>query len=93
MSRDQPIDELLARIHSGGHPRYHEKNASQHKLFARERIARLVDPESFCEDGAFACARDPELAADAVITGTANIQGRAVAVQTIRRSRPGRGVV
>jgi len=80
MSRDQPIDELLARIHSGGHPRYHEKNASQHKLFARERIARLVDPESFCEDGAFACAGDPELAADAVITGTANIQGRAVAV-------------
>ena len=47
------------------------------KLFARERIALLVDEGSFVEDGLFANALADGLPADGVITGTARIDGRA----------------
>ena len=69
-----------ARILKGGAPKDHEKNAKVGKLFARERIALLVDEGSFCEDGRFANALQPSLAADGVITGTATIAGRPVAL-------------
>jgi len=79
-SPDQELEELEARIRKGGAPRYHEKNAQVGKLFARDRIALLVDEGSFVEDGLFANCLDPELPADGVITGTAKIAGRTVAV-------------
>jgi methylmalonyl-CoA decarboxylase subunit alpha len=71
---------LQARIEKGGAERYHQKNAEQGKLFARERIALLCDAESFIEDALFANAIDPELPADGVITGLGRIDGRPVAV-------------
>lgn len=74
------IREVLHRIDQGGAPKYHAKNAETGKLFARERIRRLVDPGSFVEDAAFANARDPELPADGVVTGTATVGGRTVAI-------------
>jgi len=80
MSRDQSIRDLLARIERGGQARYHEKNAAQNKLFARERIERLLDSDTFCEDGALANAKDPDLPADGVVTGTGTIAGRCVAL-------------
>ena len=80
MSVDQKLKEVLARIETGGAARYHEKNAKQGKLFARERIARLIDEGSFVEDAALANNLDTELPADGVITGTATIAGRAVAI-------------
>jgi acetyl-CoA carboxylase carboxyltransferase component len=80
MSRDASIRELLARIEGGGQARYHEKNTAENKLFARERIRRLLDPATFCEDGALANASDPELPADGVVTGTGAIAGRTVAL-------------
>ncbi|MGC3998371.1 MAG: acyl-CoA carboxylase subunit beta [Anaeromyxobacter sp.] len=70
----------MRRVEQGGAPRYHAKNAESGKLFARERLARLLDPGSFVEDGALANAVDPELPADGVITGVGRIDGRAVAV-------------
>lgn len=50
------------------------------KLPVRDRIALLVDPGSFVEDGLLATARDERLPADAVITGSATVDGRAVAL-------------
>src|ERR1700679_2712830 len=77
---DQKLKETLARIEKGGAARYHQKNAEQGKLFARERIARLLDPGSFIEDAALANALDPELPADGVVIGTGTIAGRTVAL-------------
>src|SRR5262245_44173323 len=79
-----PADETLrarrARIREGGAPKYHAKNAETGKLFARERITRLLDPGSFVEDGTFANAAEPDLPADGVITGLGKMAGRTVAL-------------
>jgi len=80
MSTENKIKEALARVEKGGAAKYHQKNAETGKLFARERIARLVDPGSFVEDAALANVGDPELPADGVITGTATVAGRRVAL-------------
>jgi len=72
--------ELRRRIAAGGAAKYHEANAAKGKLFARERIALLVDDGSFVEDGAFANALAADLPADGVITGIATIDGRGVAI-------------
>jgi acetyl-CoA carboxylase carboxyltransferase component len=80
MSRDEELDHTLARIEKGGAAKYHQKNAESGKLFARERIARLTDAGTFVEDAALANNLDAELPADGVITGTARIDGRAVAI-------------
>jgi acetyl-CoA carboxylase carboxyltransferase component len=69
-----------ARVLQGGAEKVHAKNAEQGKLFARERIALLVDQGSFVEDGRFANALDPALPADGVVTGTALVDGRPVAL-------------
>jgi len=45
----QSLDEEIARIRKGGAPAAHEKAAAQAKLFARTRIERLVDPDSFVD--------------------------------------------
>src|SRR5580658_5001235 len=74
------LKEVLARVEKGGAPKYHQKNAEAGKLFARERIARLCDAGSFVEDAALANVMDPELAADGVVTGTAKVDGRPVAI-------------
>ncbi|WP_117215435.1 acyl-CoA carboxylase subunit beta [Allorhizocola rhizosphaerae] len=88
--RDE-LDGLRGRVTAGGAARYHEANAAKGKLFARERVARLVDKDSFVEDGMLANAMakggGPEgqgggsglsLPADGVITGSATIEGRPV---------------
>lgn len=80
MSNEKRIADTLERVEKGGHPKYHSKNAEAHKLFARERIARLIDQGSFVEDGALANNVDPELPADGVVTGTATMDGRVVAI-------------
>jgi acetyl-CoA carboxylase carboxyltransferase component len=80
MSADGKFDELRARVLRGGAAKYHEKNAEQKKLFARERVRLLTDEGSFVEDAIFANASDPELPADGVVTGTARMGGRVVCV-------------
>lgn len=76
VAKDSQIEETLARVEKGGASKYHQKNAEQGKLFARDRIAKLVDAGSFVEDAALANNLDPELPADGVVTGTATIDGR-----------------
>jgi acetyl-CoA carboxylase carboxyltransferase component len=80
MSDNKKLLATLSRVEKGGAEKYHQKNAEQGKLFARERIARLVDAGTFVEDAALANNLDPELPADGVITGTAQVGGRAVAI-------------
>jgi len=74
-------DELAQtrkRVVAGGAERYHAANAAKGKLFARERVAQLVDEGSFVEDGLYANALAEGLPADGVITGEARIAGRPV---------------
>ncbi len=82
------LEQLGKRVRAGGAERYHAANAARGKLFARERIARLVDEGSFVEDGLFANVyggRPPGsepladgLAADGVVTGSGTVDGRPV---------------
>lgn len=80
MPQDSQLKETLARVEKGGASKYHQKNAEQGKLFARDRIAKLVDAGSFVEDAALANNLDPDLPADGVVTGTATIDGRTVCI-------------
>nr|WP_221380951.1 acyl-CoA carboxylase subunit beta [Actinoplanes polyasparticus] len=63
---------------AGGAERYHTANAAKGKLFARERIALLVDEGTFVEDGLYANSLADGLPADGVITGIARVDGREV---------------
>ncbi len=74
-----------AELELGGGKDRIEKQHDSGKLSARERVARLVDKESFEEIGLFARHRatyfgmaDKELPADGVVTGCATIDGRLV---------------
>jgi methylmalonyl-CoA decarboxylase subunit alpha len=70
------LSQVRKRVLAGGAERYHAANAAKGKLFARERIAMLVDDGSFVEDGMYANAQADGLPADGVITGSARIGGR-----------------
>src|ERR1051326_334305 len=72
------LPELPAEIRRGGAEKYHAANAARGKLFARDRVALLVDEGSFVEDGRFANVMAGDLPADGVVTGTARIGGRPV---------------
>src|SRR3954452_3150310 len=82
--QDEPghphLSQLRDRVLSGGPPKYHAANAAKGKLFARERIALLVDDGSFVEDGLYANSLAENLPADGVITGGARIDGRDMCV-------------
>jgi methylmalonyl-CoA decarboxylase subunit alpha len=74
------LADIRARISEGGAARYHDAAAARGKLFARNRIALLVDQGSFTEDGRYANVLADGLPADGVITGTATVGGRPVAL-------------
>ncbi|MCU7729780.1 acyl-CoA carboxylase subunit beta [Actinoplanes sp. KI2] len=75
---EEALAQARKRVLAGGAERYHAANAAKGKLFARERIALLVDEGSFVEDGLFANSVADGLPADGVITGSAKIDGRDV---------------
>src|SRR6188472_785601 len=77
---ERELSELSGRVIEGGEAKYHQKNAEQGKLFARERIARLVDAQSFVEDAQLANAEADELPSDGVITGIGRVNGRPIAL-------------
>ncbi|MEK3937328.1 acyl-CoA carboxylase subunit beta [Sporosarcina sp. FSL W7-1349] len=66
------------RILKGGLEKYHARNKEQGKLFVRERLEKLFDPNSIVEDGVFVNSEDPSLPADGCITGIGEINGRPV---------------
>ena len=80
MAEHSDLSEVRARIEQGGARKYHEAAAAAGKLFARERIALLIDEGSFAEDGRYANVLADGLPADGVVTGTATIDGRPVAL-------------
>ncbi len=84
MTSDAPghphLSELREQVLAGGAQKYHAANAEKGKLFARERIRLLVDGGSFVEDGLYANVLAGDLPADAVVTGTATVDGRPVAI-------------
>src|SRR6186997_2745679 len=64
----------------GGPERHRKKVAEQHKLPVRERVARLLDPDSFAEEGLLANWEREGLGADGVVTGMGTVGGRPVAL-------------
>ncbi|MEP6698016.1 MAG: carboxyl transferase domain-containing protein, partial [Pseudonocardiales bacterium] len=78
MTDDLRAADLAAAVARGGAAKYHEANAAKGKVFVRERIALLVDEDSFVEDGLLANALAGDLPADGVVTGTATVDGRPV---------------
>ena len=74
------LADLRATVEQGGAAKYHDANTAKGKLFARERVALLVDEGSFVEDGLYANALAGDLPADGVVTGTATVAGRQVCV-------------
>src|SRR5947207_1321204 len=74
------LQRALDAALEGGPERHHAKTAEQGKLPVRERVARLVDPESFTEEALLANWEKEGLGADGVVTGLALIGGRKVAL-------------
>jgi acetyl-CoA carboxylase carboxyltransferase component len=74
----EDLAELRKRVSAGGAERYHAANAAKGKMFARDRVAHLVDEGSFVEDGMYANALADGLPADGVITGRATVDGRPI---------------
>lgn len=77
---DKRLDEATNKALGGGPAKYHDKLATQGKLFVRDRIALLVDEGSFVEDGLLARNDDDVLAADGVVTGRALVDGRSAMI-------------
>ncbi len=76
----EALEQLRKRVRAGGAERYHAANAAKGKLFARERVALLIDEGSFVEDGMYANVLADGLPADGVITGTATVDQRPIAL-------------
>ncbi len=74
------LDPALAAALGGGPERHHLKTAEQGKLPVRERVALLTDEGSFVEDALLANWDKEGLGADGVVTGTASVEGRPVAL-------------
>ncbi len=68
------------RALAGGPERHHAKAREQGKLPVRERVARLLDPDSFAEEALLANWQEDGLGADGVVTGLGRIGGRPVAL-------------
>ena len=80
LNPDMELEDAVARARAGGPERHREKAAEQGKLPVRERVARLLDPESFAEDALLAGWEQEGLGAEGVVTGLGTIGGRTVAV-------------
>jgi methylmalonyl-CoA decarboxylase subunit alpha len=77
---DDRVRKHVERALEGNLERQRDKLDRQGKRFVRDRLARLLDPESFAEDGLLANALAGDLPADGVVTGVGRIDGRAVCV-------------
>jgi acetyl-CoA carboxylase carboxyltransferase component len=76
----EALEEAVSRAIAGGPDHHRERAAEQGKLPVRDRVARLLDPDSFSEDGLLAGWEQEGLGAEGVITGLGTVAGRPVAV-------------
>ena len=74
------VEQAFESAYAGGPARHREKAIEQGKLPVRERVARLLDPDSFAEDALLANWEADGLGADGVVTGMGTIAGRPVAL-------------
>jgi acetyl-CoA carboxylase carboxyltransferase component len=74
------IREHSERARQGNLAKEAEKLARQEKLFVRDRLALLLDEDSFVEDALLANALAGDLPADGVVTGVGRVDGRPVCV-------------
>src|SRR5579884_2244798 len=75
----QELHELEKKIRQGGGPQKAAKQHREGKLTARERIARLIDPDSFFLEIGLLVAYDKyegQAPAAGVVTGVGKIEGR-----------------
>jgi acetyl-CoA carboxylase carboxyltransferase component len=78
--RPDELEVRIGRALAGNAAKDSAKLARQKKLAVRERLALLIDPGTFAEDGLLANTDDPDLPADGVVTGSGRIDGRPVCV-------------
>jgi acetyl-CoA carboxylase carboxyltransferase component len=78
--RSAALAGALARGLAGGPERHREKAREQGKLAVRERVALLLDEDSFAEEGLLANWQQDGLGADGVVTGVGTVAGRPVAL-------------
>jgi acetyl-CoA carboxylase carboxyltransferase component len=74
------LQQAVERALTGGPARHREKAREQGKLAVRERIALLLDADSFAEEALLANWQEEGLGADGVVTGVGEIDGRPVAL-------------
>jgi propionyl-CoA carboxylase beta subunit len=74
------LEDASARALAGGPQRHREKAREQGKLAVRERVALLLDQDSFAEEALLANWQDDGLGADGVVTGVGAVDGRPVAL-------------
>jgi acetyl-CoA carboxylase carboxyltransferase component len=77
---DEAVRSAAERALAGGPERHRAKALEQGKLPVRERVARLLDPGSFVEDGLLAAWETDGSGAEGVVTGVGSLDGRTVAV-------------
>jgi acetyl-CoA carboxylase carboxyltransferase component len=80
---ESDLDELsrrTGRALAGNHAKVGDKLARQNKLFVRDRLALLLDEDSFVEDALLANNQAEDLPADGVVTGVGRVDGRPVCV-------------
>jgi acetyl-CoA carboxylase carboxyltransferase component len=74
------LGDAIERARAGGPERHREKAREQGKLPVRERVAQLVDDDSFAEEALLANWQEDGLGADGVVTGVGRVAGRPVAL-------------
>ncbi len=74
------LDAANERALAGGPERHREKAREQGKLPVRERVALLLDADSFAEEALLANWQEGGLGADGVVTGVGTLEGRPVAL-------------
>jgi methylmalonyl-CoA decarboxylase subunit alpha len=80
LEQSSELQSAVDRSLAGGPERHRERALEQGKLLVRERVALLVDPGSFTEEGLLASWEQDGLGADGVVTGMGMLGGRRVAV-------------
>jgi len=80
LDHTSPLTDATARSLAGGPERHRQKASEQGKLPVRERVGRLLDPDSFAEEGLLASLDAPDEGAAGVVTGLGTIGGRTIAV-------------
>ncbi|MCA9795264.1 MAG: methylcrotonoyl-CoA carboxylase, partial [Candidatus Eremiobacteraeota bacterium] len=79
LSRTASLQSRLEQVHQGGGPKYVERHRKRGKLFVRDRIDKLLDPDTpFLELGALAGWEmyDGDAPSAGVVTGIGQVSGR-----------------